>query len=120
MSRSLQSSMEFKGQKLSDLFGKTTFLDYKNITHPVTKAESKKVTVFSSKFKDIFEVSVPNEIDLDTLKENDVIDFSNITLTIRANGRPGFNGGAPTGYLTTTIVAEDVIFADKMKTADKK
>lgn len=118
MAKALSTSMAFEVEKLSTLIGKVMYLEYRETENPQTKVRTKKVSVYSPKMKDTYDVTLPVETDLEDLKENEMIDFGNVNFTARANGRSSF--GNVSGYLTTSITAESVITDRGQKPIDSK
>ena len=107
MAKALNGSIVFAVAKLSTLIGKVMYLEHREVENPQTKVRTKKVSVFSPKMKDTYDVTLPVETDLEDLKENDMIDFGNAEFTARAN-------------VTTSITAESVITDKEQKPSDSK
>lgn len=118
MAKALNGSIVFAVAKLSTLIGKVMYLEHREVENPQTHVKTKKVSVFSPKMKDTYDVTLPVETDLEDLKENDMIDFGNAEFTARANGRSSF--GNVSAYLTTSITAESVITDKEQKPIDSK
>ncbi len=118
MAKALSTSIAFEVEKLSTLIGKVMYLGYRETENPQTHVKTKKVSVFSPKMKDTYDVALPAETDLEDLKENEMIDFGNAEFTARANGRSNF--GNVSAYLTTSITAESVITDKGQKPIDSK
>lgn len=118
MAKALNGSITFTVEKLSILIGKVMYLEHREVENPQTKVKTKKVSVFSPKMKDTYDVTLPPQTDLEDLKENDTIDFGNVVFVARANGRSSF--GNVSAYLTTSITAESVITDKGQKPGDSK
>lgn len=118
MAKALNGSITFAVEKLSTLIGKVMYLEHREVENPQTHVKTKRVSVFSPKMKDTYDVTLPVGTDLEDLKENDMIDFGNVEFTARANGRSSF--GNVSAYLTASITAEIVITDKGQKPIDSK
>lgn len=105
MARTMTAAVTIEVAKLSDVLGKMFYQEERITENPQTHVKTKKAIVLSKRLHDMYEVAVPDDMDLGTIKEDDVIEFDDVEVTFRANARNGF-GGAATPWLTISAVAK--------------
>ncbi len=112
MAKAMATAVTIAVPKASLIFGKMAFLEVNEVENPNTHEKTQKVGFLSNKLRDVFEITIPSEVDLSALSEGSFIDFNNVEVTFRATARNAFGNAVP--WLGISGKAESVHDIDKI------
>lgn len=118
MAQSALNVREFQLSNLSNLFG---FMELRKWSDPRKNSRTGEeycvVSVLNDMTDEMFEVRLMGRFPDDGFKKGDMVDFTNVTYTLRANGRSF--GNSIGGELVETFICQDIVQANSGKDVTK-